>query len=312
MRKRATTGFVVIAASTGIAACGGNYSNEDLEFLSALPVQSELRSKLPEQALTQSGLTGTRQDALSLGDPSQLYLATRSASDGFNRGLFALLMLIDDIRLIPPTHREPDKRMWGPFPDKDRPGFITEVVMDRTLPVLFGYRIETKRSDAPTSSPWVPLVQGEFRATGGARKGACDVHLLAQAARNADVPMSTDLDPLDTLDVNYVTDQSPVQVDMLFRGVPGTSFDTIDYAYREYDSGQGSIQFISSSVSPPQKIRVLARWSPSGAGRADVTVLDGPFQGAQAVECWDGQFRVTYSYSPWAPPAVGSPTSCAF
>ncbi len=99
---------------------------------------------------------------------------------------------------------------------------------------------------------------------------------------------------------------------MLFRGIPGASFDTVEYAYREYDSGQGSIQFISSSVSPPQKIRVLARWSPSGAGRADVTVLDGPFQGAQAIECWDGQSRVTYSYSPWAPPAVGSPTSCAF
>jgi len=315
--KRSSQNILLIAACAGIAGCGGNYSNEDVEFLSALPVRAQLESKLPAQGMTQSTLEGTRRDGLSVGDPSPLYLDTRGGSDAFNGGLFALLTLIDDIRRIAPTHRELDKRVWGPFPDKDRPGFITEVVMERTQLVAYDYRIESRRSDAPSSSPWVPLVRGNFRATGGARKGTGEVHLFAQAARNAGVPIDDpNLTQLDTLDMNYVTDQSPIQVTMVFKAIPMSSFDTLEYAYAESNDGQGSIQFIWTiplpSPLPPARVRILSRWLATGAGRADILVLDGSFQLAQAVECWDAQFRVTYSDNPWSPPPVGNLTGCAF
>ena len=42
MRKEAALALLFLAA------CGGNYSNGDVEFIAALPVRSELESKLPQ------------------------------------------------------------------------------------------------------------------------------------------------------------------------------------------------------------------------------------------------------------------------
>ncbi len=298
-----------------LAACGGNYSNEDVEFLAALPVRSELESKLPQQA-GQSGVTGTRQDALAVGDQSTAYQDARAASDGFNSGLFWLLDLIDQIRLLPPSRREPDRRIWGPFPDHDHPDFVDEIVIERQEQSLFNYRLEVRRKDAPSSAPWIPLVVGSFRGTGGARKGTGEVHLLAAAVRAAGFSTGTDLDKVQTIDLSYVTDKSPIQVNMSLQGTPDAGFQTVSYAYAEYDDHHGSIQFAAKATDPNTGIQFalgeIAQWLPTGQGRADIAVSVGPFSGTLAVECWDAQFRVTYASKPWEnPPLVGNAASCA-
>jgi hypothetical protein len=296
-------------ALTLLAACGGNYSNEDVEFVGALPVRRELESKLPQQTV-QSALQGTRQDAISVGQPSQAYLDTRGASDSFNAGLFSLLQLIEDIRQVPPTRREPDRRVWGPFPDKDNNDFLVEAVIERRQLALFDYRIEVRRKDAPASSPWIAFVSGSFYATGGARKGIGEVHLFAKAARDAGLP-TPGMEDLNTLDVSYVTDRSPTEVNMLFQAAPSASFQIATYAYREYDDRHGSIQFLAKSGDLVYS--ETARWLTSGRGRADIAVTSGPFFGAQGVECWDEQFLVTYFNRPWEnPPVGGDPASCPF
>jgi len=293
-----------------LAACGGNYSNEDVEFLGALPVRSELESKLPQQAV-QSGATGTRQQALSVGDPSTAYADARAASDAFNSGLFWLLDVIDQIRLFPPTRREPDRRVWGPFPDHDHPGFIDEVVMERQEPALFNYRIEIRRTDDPPSAPWIPLVVGSFRGTGGARKGTGEVHLLAATVRAAGFSPGSGLDNVQTIDMSYVTDASPLEVDMAFQGAPDAGYQTVRYGYSEYEDHHGSIQFTITTVDG-MVLAETARWLPTGEGRSDITVQTGTFSGTIAVECWDAQFRVTYANKPWeTPPVVGTAASCA-
>jgi hypothetical protein len=297
-----------------LAACGGNYSNEDVEFLGALPVRSELESKLPQQAV-QSGVTGTRQDALALGAQSTAYTDARAASNAFNSGLFWLLNLIDQIRLFPPTRREPDRRIWGPFPDHDHPGFIDEVVMERQEPALFNYRIEVRRQDDPPSAPWIPLVVGSFRGTGGARKGTGEIHLLAATARAGGFPTGTDLDTVQTIDMSYVTDRSPIEVNMAIQGTPDAGYQTVSYAYAEYSDHHGSIQFAAKATDTQGNQYVLsetAQWLPSGQGRSDITVQAGPFFGTIAVECWDAQFLITYASKPWeTPPVVGNAASCA-
>jgi hypothetical protein len=291
-----------------LAACGGNYSNEDLEFVAALPVRSELESKLPQPS-SQSTLQGTRQDAVSLGQPSQAYLDAKSASDNFNGGLFFLLQIIDDVRQLPPTHREPDRRVWGPFPDNDDARFVVEVVLERQQSAFFEYRIEARLRDAPTSAPWIVLLRGSFLATGGARKGVGEMHLYPKLARDSGLP-TPGLEQLETLDATYATDRSPIEVNLLFKATPDAAFQVVAYAYREFSDRHGSIQFVATSG-----VLVLsetARWLPSGEGRAEMSVSAGPFIGASGVECWDAQFVVVYSNKPWEnPPVVGDAASCA-
>ena len=294
-----------------LAACGGNYSNEDVEFISALPVRHELESKLPAQT-GQPLVVGTRQDAISVGQPSQAYLDAKGASDAFNGGLFSLLDLIDVIRLTPPTVREPDRRVWGPFPDTNNPDFVDEVVMERTQPALFDYRIEARRKDAPSSSPWVAIVTGSFHATGGARRGNGEVHLLAKAARDGGL-LTPGIETLDTLYVGYVTDESPIQVNMLFVSMPNPTPTIVGYAYREYTDHHGEIDFVVVAAGGLLILGETAKWLPDGRGRADQAGLAGFFFGARGYECWDAQYLVTYSNKPWEnPTVVGDPTSCPF
>src|SRR4051794_1016053 len=107
-----------------LAACGGNFSNEDLEYLNALPTREALASKLPGTGTSSGSGLAQRRDRLSVGDPSQLYLDTQKASTDFNNGLDGLLSLLENIRTVPPTTRELDRRIWGPFPDNNNPGNV--------------------------------------------------------------------------------------------------------------------------------------------------------------------------------------------
>ncbi len=269
-----------------LAACGGNYSNGDVEFIGALPVRHELESKLPQP--TGQALEGVRQDAIAVGEPSQAYLDTQSATASFNGGLFGLLDLIDKIRVIPPTHRDLDRRIWGPFPDEHNTNFLVEVVMERVQSVVFTYRIEVRSKDAPASAPWTSLVVGTFHGTGGARRGIGD-----------------------TLEMSYRSDQSLVEVNMLFRGTSTAAFQIVTYGYREFADGQGAMQFIATRDN--LVLSETSRWRSGGQGRTDSAVSAGAYFGAQGIQCWDAQFLVACSNKSWENPTlVGNPGNCAF
>jgi hypothetical protein len=297
----------------GLVACGGNYSNSDIEFINALPVRQELESKLPQSAQQSAlGDVGQIGQALQLGDLSPLYAGTKGASDAFNGGLFWLLSLIDAIREVTPTQREPDRRIWGPYPDNNHPGFVFRVVMARESTTTYSYEIDFQRSAG--GSGWFPFVQGEFLASGGARKGSGHVQLLVDTARQNGLLNPDDLKDVSTLTATYVTDRSPIEVGMGFFGVPSSSFLGAAYDYKESVGGQGGIAFVLvvDFGLGPTTLAIISRWLPDGRGRADAVVLVGIIVGATQVECWDTQFRVVYSTKSWEAPSltVGSESNC--
>ena len=93
---------VVVATTIGC----GNYSNEDLEFMNALPERQDLTAAIPARSAI---LIGT----------ADLYRMTRNVALVFNGISEALLTVIDTIRAYPPTTRQPNGRIWGPFPAVD-------------------------------------------------------------------------------------------------------------------------------------------------------------------------------------------------
>jgi len=294
-------GFFFIAL--GLIGCGGNYSNSDIEFINALPVRSELSSKLPSNS-TQQGVIGQQHDALMLGDPSPLYAGTKAASDTFNGGLFSLLTLIEAIRDITPTQRETNRRIWGPYPANDQPGFEFRVVMTRQSDTVYSYEVDFQRIVGGT---WVTVISGTFQASGGVRKGTGEVQLFADAGRQAGLT-TAGLDNVKTITATYATDRSPIEVAMVFVATDVLQ-PSVLYDYKEAVGRQGGMAFVLASAL--QVLAVTSRWLPDGRGRADVFVLVGIGFGLNQLECWDANFAVTYSNKNWDPTAtIGAETSC--
>lgn len=302
--KRAFLGLPLVALVLG--ACGGNYSNADLEFEYALPAKQDLTSKLPVSGTSRSGLeTGQQQSAIQVGDTADFYTGTRDASNAFNSGLEVLLGIIEAARAQPPTSRTADSRTWGPFPLKDQPGFLAEVVIERSSPDAFTYRVQFRKNT--TGSPWFTVLDGSFLASGGVRKGDGQLTLRLQVARDNGIG-SADTSQLDTLTASYSTKAPPIRVDMQFTFVPEAALSQITYRYREQQDGQGAMRFVFTT--PTQQFALTSRWLPDGSGIGEGTVTQGDFLGATQTECWDGSFILRYLSHSWSPFPDGNEAAC--
>src|SRR6185369_8743500 len=189
--------------------CGtGNYSNEDLEFMSALPERGDVVASIPTQS------------ALASADMAELYLATRAAVDDFNELVDKFLGLIDAVRSRSPSSRLLDERIWGPFAAEGHPGWDVQLVVDRNVTVDGGagsalgysYRLGFRRSGTLTQpgTNWIELLTGSYQAMGGVRKGIGHMDIATQALREAG--FDPGLDHLQAMHVDYDTSHFPVTV----------------------------------------------------------------------------------------------------
>jgi hypothetical protein len=299
-----------------LAGCTGNWSNSDLEFVSALPVKSELQSKIPSTAQPLSG-ENTRRDPLGLGEASQSYLDARKASNDFNGLLDGLLAIVEAIRTIAPTSRTADTRSWGPFPDDKNPGYEAQLVIARTEPAdggavgrTFGWKIEYRLKQGP--GEWFEVVRGNYLATGGVRKGQGAVEILI-AENVGKLKTLEAFGPIARIVTGYVTDQNPITVNMAFTfSANDAGVSELGYGYREDGDKAGKINFgLRTTDANVTLLNTTAGWLPSGAGVATARVDEGAYTGANAIECWDEAFKTVYAFQSWPGGAnLGSASSC--
>jgi hypothetical protein len=295
--------FAALAAVTINAGCG-NYSNEDLEFMNALPEKQDLTADIPVRT------------AVVLGDTAELYRMTRNVTLVFNGIVDAFLTVIDTIRSYPPTTRQPNQRIWGPFPAEKQPGWLIQLVMTRQDLTTFTYSLEYLPAAAPGSAPLV-LMTGDFAASGGVRRGTGHVGINTEALRGAGV--DPDLGYLDTLAIVYDTSAFPVSVSLMYKNFPNPvkADDPTQgtYVYSAQANGQGALSFDFSAYSIPgpqlDTFNVTSRWLGSGEGRADLQVVSGEATGLAETQCWDRQLQAVYTDKPWAPlEDIGAPADC--
>jgi hypothetical protein len=299
-----------------LAACGGNLSNEDLEYLNALPSREALASKLPESSSSAvGGGLAQRRDQLAVGDVSQLYLDTRKASTDFNTALDGLLNLLENIRTVPPTTREPDRRTWGPWPDRNRPGHDVRFVMDRDGD-FFDYRLQFKPS-AGGEDAWWTFLEGTFKADAGIRKGEGELHLFIDVALAKGLNVR-DLRGLKSLDIGYQNKALPTRVEMIFSAQPVpplTTAQQITYTYRELSGGLGEMRFLLKDTDAVpgnlrEDVEITSRWTPNSGGVATFVILRGDLQGANYKECWDAQNKLTFAKRSWEFFGIGKASDC--
>jgi len=307
---RAQLWFIVMVAA---AACGGNWSNRDVDFANALPDRVVLKSKLPETATSTNPLTGveTRRDGLVVGDPSSAYADTRAAQATFNKVIDDVLTLVEAIRKYPPTDRTDDSRTWGPFADEKNRGAEFRLVVTQSADSTFHWSFEEHPAN---SADYFRIVSGEFRPTDNLKRGQGTMVVHVQEFRPH---LGTDdsMKYVDQIDIGYVSDSYPLTVSMLYTFTPGNpeGFSTISFVSRKAEDGSGALQFTVATPNNPKQLSTAysASWLPSGAGRAAGVVQAGEYAGATATQCWSGAFLITYYNEGWpAGMSSGNPADC--
>jgi hypothetical protein len=288
----------LLAALVG-AGCG-NYSNEDLEFMNALPEQDELRANIP-----------ARSSAISSADEAELARMTHNATRDFNGLLATLVGMVDTIRSYLPTSRTPDSRIWGPYPADRRNmknlDWQSRMIVSRDASDASRFDYEIAAHKAGTAdTEWPIFLRGWFQAGKTARRGMGHVELVTANVRAAGMDVS-DLNMLDRLEIDYDTTSSPISINMTLTDLPdpvSLKATMLVYSYKATAEGQGQMTFDVYGVIPPgtqdQHLSVTSQWLGTGEGRSRLAVVTGNGMGPQQVECWDRSFRETFNDKPWA------------
>ncbi len=295
-----------------LTACGGNFSNEDLEYLNALPAREDLVSKLPDSGARSGGGLAQRRDRLAVGETSQLYIDTQGASGNFNNGLDGLLLLLENIRTAPPTTREPTRRVWGPYADRNQPGHDVRFVMEREGD-FFDYRLQFKKSKDGEAA-WWSFLEGSFKADAGIRKGEGELHLFIEEAQARGIHVG-ELGELRQLDIGYQTRELPTRVEMIITSPPAAPTPVATYNYRELPGGFGEMRFVLSGtdVVPGgllEEVEITSRWTPDRGGVGMFTIVLGDLRGASYRECWDSDGRLLYAKRSWELFGIGLASNC--
>ncbi|MBX7101433.1 MAG: hypothetical protein K1X89_27205 [Myxococcaceae bacterium] len=289
-----------------LSACGGNWSNQDLEFLNAMPSKDALESKLPQP---KSGLSGvnTRQQALMVGDPSTTYRDTRGASATFNAALEFILGTLEAVRSIEPTQRTKDSRIWGPYDDRANMGFEFQITITRVSATSFSFSFQHRKK----GGTFFTSVSGTFQPSATLRRGRGELQINFKEA--AQLPSAAVFQGVDQAHVAYVTDSYPTRVEITFTTAPNAVVTSGNFTYREQEDGAGQFRFnLKGPNADISSLDTLAAWKPSGAGKAVTTVTDGNFKGAQQTECWSDTFTVVYATQNWPNGVtVGDAATCA-
>jgi hypothetical protein len=283
------------------AACG-DYSNEDLEFMNAVPQSSDLHAAIP--AVT---------SAVELADEAELAKQTHTVTTTFNGLADTLVTLIDTVRSYSPTSRTPDSRTWGPFRfDQTKLKNLNwwlRVVVSRSETVAdrFEYEIDVHK-DGNADTDWPAFVSGFFDAGHTARRGVGHLDLETAQVRAEGLDVS-DLGTLDKLAIDYDTLDDPLTIDMTIVDLPAAGSadpgSMVVYSYSQTSAGQGEMVFdlignIITTTPAIEDLRVTSQWLTTGAGRATVDVLSGDGAGLIQTECWNASFAATYNSKPWS------------
>lgn len=297
-RKRSRLALAGLLACVGGGAGCGNYSNEDLDFVSAIPQTADLSVEAPRQSAVRPGL---EDDALQ---------TTTDVTGKLNAIAADLLALVDKIRASYPTSRNGSERIWGPAPADNNPGWQFEFTMTKTAGIAdaspsFEYALVMI---PPLAAPdaGLSLLTGQFVATGeaGTGTGMGYVALTPVAARAAGAVLPG-LEKLMTLRIDYNAGGWPRTLTVLAANLP-TIDPTVDalnskYTYTRNENGDGSMgfTFLKDAIPGPagvDTLNIASHWLGTGPGRSDIAVTAGDGAGLiNWTDCWDASSQTSYN-----------------
>jgi hypothetical protein len=288
-----------IALALAVAACG-NYSTEDIDFQLAVPKSEELSTRVPGHALVRP-------------DAPEYYKATRDVGTAFNTLVVDVTGLVDSVRATPPSARNGDERIWGPFRHRLDRNWEVRLRMSRDFSreePSFRYEFEFHRAGL-ASGPWERLLSGTF----GLDRGHGEIVLDLTAARKSGYPVG-EFEDLQRLTLSYQRRQYPIELKMAIEYVDESTKPDSSFRYLENPDKSGELSFLLRPQNLLiQTLEVRSRWNPTGAGRADARITEGVYAMGNplGIDCWDVDARATYVLREYGNRREeGSATSCVF
>ncbi|HEY8924202.1 MAG TPA: hypothetical protein VIU64_07455 [Polyangia bacterium] len=294
------------------AGCG-NYSNEDLEYLTALPQTDDVSMQAPLKA------------DVPRADEDEALKMTTNVTRVVNLTALELLALVDRIRSFTPTAREPNGRVWGPFPDDENPGWqlafrMTKGTAADGVTPHFDYELVmigpagTNFGTGASPTPETPVLSGWFERAGRAGAGLGHLALTPKAARDAGAVLPN-LEKVITYAFDYDNRSSPRTLDVTALNEkpadPTKDAESATYHYERAPNGDGGMTFtfLQDAVAGPagvDTLQIASRWRGTGEGRARIAVLAGDQAGFAWVDCWAATSLTSYS----GLTGVGDPSTC--
>lgn len=296
-----------LAATSGTSSgCHEPFSNDDLLFLLAAP--QDLEIEVPTENTTGPGPGVAQTD-----EEIRARFARDAArtADAINAGVLSVLEVIGLIVARPPTVRERNRRMWGPFPLSVRTELL--LIVDRIPTATVARFVSTKSSTAPqffnyallgrplggADNEWAGLILGSSHPrthTPGAGRFFVDFEsgrMLEPSAEERGAFL-----------VGYDVTPEDVVIELVADGDFADMFEP-DAVYQHTNrvGGEGTFLFFErenlvETTDQEEVLAVGARWLASGRGRADVIVAEGDLLlPLVASECWDERFVRVFMFS---------------
>lgn len=345
MRATKITYPLLAAAILSMLVTGcGNFSNEDLIFLAALPGRDQVALRIPgnEDRNNSTQSLSSQSQSLTSCNQDNLHCQAVNVSNGINAAVFGLLNLVDAIANVPPTRREPGLRVWGPHYAIESNTTLRFEMRRETVGKIdiFEYCLHAVKGRADTQmaedivcdrevddSGLVRLMHGSFspgaEGSGGARYGAGSLVFDLNAAQDAGVAKPDDRGRF-TVDYDNTEEQTIIELHIReVMGDDGTFLPaSADYVYHGQHDGSGDFRFTLNAdfvggfiFSDLEQLEIAAQWRADEAGRADATVSGGDLVNTvvSATHCWDAELEgVYYSDSEEEHPTTGQASDCAF
>lgn len=288
MRSWTRLSTVVLAAALVLSGCG-NYSTEDLRFLTALPQREDLAFQVP----------ASPSGALSACPPANasVWLEAKPTSDRINAGVDFLISMVDVVRRLEPTAREEDARRWGPFEDRKHPGREIQVIMARTYPdelvgaPRYGYAFQARVRGTPD---FTTVMWGVFDG-GSASHGAGGMVLYFD--QMVALGLGDDTTPAGTMQIAYDRAGDPITTQLVLSnggfGAEGQFF----YRSAAWAAGGGVFDFAIRDGSG-NLLSIGTRYDRYAAGQATVAVQLAGGGTAAFQQCWGANACLVYVLDP--------------
>lgn len=326
MRRTALPLLLLPLVAASLAGC--NYDPETRLFRQVAPKPDDVVLSPPGASTDgRGGATSGNAltQALEVCEDDSLRCHAQNIATALNTVTVGLLTLVDNVVQLPPTTREPGRRVWGPHFAVEH-GATFRFEMTRGDDGLYAWCVHAGAGDL-TGADGMDEIDcasddagnGMLRALSGflapgavegeaARSGNGEMVLEGRALREVDaeaeqVGAVTFLyDNTSGRDVTILFDEAP-------DGGGGRLFGTaVTYDYTSEPDGSGAFYFAARAnvvggggtfgFDPElEDLVIRSRWRADGAGRADGTISGGDLaadESYDAIQCWDTNLTTTY------------------